>query len=170
MTRKEYYKYYHKIKPWAKKLFSARNRCNNKNNSNYNIYGGKGIKCFLTLKEVEFLWERYKANNLIRPSLDRKDSNKDYTLANCRFIEYSLNSLEGSRMSGIKCSKPVDQYSLDKKYIKTHKSIGDAAKSTGSYEHKYGIASCCRKAIYNNKRKLTAYGFIWRFKGESPEW
>lgn len=167
---KEYYILYHKKKPWAQKFFSARNRCNNKNNSNYYLYGGKGIKCRLTLEETEYIWKRDNANILKIPSLDRINSAKDYTLKNCRFIEYKQNSLQGAKQAGINLSKPVDQYTLTKKYVKTHKSIGDAAKSIGNYSYKYSIASCCRKEIYDGKRKLTCQGFIWRFKGESPEW
>lgn len=169
MNPESYYKY-HTTHPWAQKLFSARSRCNNPNGANWRIYGGKGIRCDLTIEQVKNMWFRDKADEMRRPSLDRKNSNKDYTFSNCRFIEYAVNALEGTRKAAITCAKPVDQYTLERKYVKTFKSIGDAARAIGDYEAKYSIASCCRKAIYDNKRKLTARGFIWAFKGESPEW
>lgn len=169
MTVKERYKFYHKNNPWSQKLFSARARCKY-DNPGHTCYKNKNIKCYLEIKDVKKLWFRDNAYLMDRPSLDRKNSYEDYTYKNCRFIEYKKNALQGSKQAAINLSKPVDQYTLNKKYVKTHKSIGDAAKSIGNYDYKYSIASCCRKAIYNNKRKLTCQGFIWRFKGESPEW
>lgn len=60
----------------------------------------------------------------------------------------------------------VDCYSLDGKYIKTYTSIGIAAKELGHID-KNGkgmtskICNCC------NGLKRTAYGFVWRYNGES---
>lgn len=86
------------LSPWKKSLYNARQRCNNSKNPDYKYYGGKGIKCFLSMFEIREIWIRDKANELNRPSLDRKDSNKDYTYCNCRFIELKDNAL-GSRLN-----------------------------------------------------------------------
>lgn len=77
--------------PWYIALCAARQRCNYKSNCNYKYYGGKGIKCLLTIKEIKQLWIRDNAESLVKPSIDRIDPNKDYTFANCRFIEHSQN-------------------------------------------------------------------------------
>lgn len=74
-------------------------------------------------------------------------------------IERALNSYNiYNRRSRI--YKPVDQYSLNKQYIKTFDSIYLASKQTNTdYSH---ISACC------NKKIKSAGGFLWAFKGESP--
>jgi len=79
-------------RPWYINWLSMRQRCNDKNTKFYKYYGGKGIKALLTLKGIKCLWFRDKAYFLKKPSLDRIDSSKNYTLKNCRFIEHSENS------------------------------------------------------------------------------
>jgi hypothetical protein len=69
----------------------AKNRCENTNNKNYSQYGERGIKFKLTKEEIKKLWYRDKASNLKQPSLDRKDGNKNYTYANCHFVEMDYN-------------------------------------------------------------------------------
>jgi hypothetical protein len=74
------------------RLYNLRSKCNNPNSQSYKYYGGKGVKCLLSLADLEFLWERDRAVQLSQPSLDRIDSNGNYELSNCRFIEHSENS------------------------------------------------------------------------------
>lgn len=93
--------YYRKIKAWQERnkdkvrlyrtLNNIKQRCNNPNDSKYKYYGGKGIKCRITLQDLKTLWTRDKAQELKQPSIHRKDSNKDYSLDNCQFIEMELN-------------------------------------------------------------------------------
>lgn len=83
---------YIKKNPWAGHLYNARKRCRYKGHDSYIHYGGKGIKCYLTRKEIYDLWFRDKAYNLSRPSLDRRNSNKNYDVSNCRFIELIENT------------------------------------------------------------------------------
>ena len=45
----------------------------------------------LTLKQVRKLWFRDKAHTMQRPSLDRINSDGNYTFNNCRFIELREN-------------------------------------------------------------------------------
>lgn len=86
-----YIKKYESGKPWLKTLANVRQRCNYVNDPKYQNYGGKGVKCFITLKEIETLWFRDKASEMVQASIDRKDSNKDYTFDNCQFIEMDEN-------------------------------------------------------------------------------
>jgi len=83
-------KYYNKH-PWYKFLKWARRRCNDSKTLSWSWYGGKGVKCLLTIDDVKKLWVRDDADNLLRPSLDRIDSDGNYVFENCRFIELTEN-------------------------------------------------------------------------------
>ncbi len=83
---------YRRLCPWWEHLRKARERCNNPRARKYENYGGRGIRCRLTIYQVAKLWFRDNAESLRRPSIDRIDSDKDYTLENCRFIELHQNS------------------------------------------------------------------------------
>lgn len=55
----------------------------------------------------------------------------------------------------------VDQYSMDGKLLNTYKSLTEAAYSIGkTIENVSSISSVCVG------RTFTAYGFVWRYKGE----
>ncbi len=85
-----YQKYYYKNR---KKMIlrNIKTRCENPKHNSYKNYGGKGIKANIRLEEIEYLGERDSAEKMKRPSVDRIDSNADYILGNCRFIEFSKN-------------------------------------------------------------------------------
>ena len=42
--------------------------------------------------DIEYLWKRDGAAAMMRPSIDRMNSKKDYTLNNCRFVESTKNT------------------------------------------------------------------------------
>lgn len=75
-----------KISPWLNRLVNAKARCKSTGN-----YGARGIKCLITAEEIKKLWFRDKAWLLNKPSIDRIDSNGNYTMENCRFIELDEN-------------------------------------------------------------------------------
>lgn len=77
--------------PWKKSFHNAQARCENKNEPKYAYYGGKGIRCFLTMEDVKDIYYRDQAWLMKIPSLDRIDSDKHYTLGNCQFIEFDKN-------------------------------------------------------------------------------
>ncbi len=83
---------YLKEHPWARRYFSARARCNNPKHAGYKYYGGKGVKCLMTLEQFKELWIKDKADLMKRPSIDRIDSDGNYCIENCHFIELSENS------------------------------------------------------------------------------
>lgn len=82
--------------PWHQVWANGIKRCTNKNNISYKWYGKKGIRFLLTLEDVKFLWLRDKASLMSKPSIDRKDHNKNYNIKNCRFIELKENVTESN--------------------------------------------------------------------------
>jgi len=85
---------YQKENPLRDLLCLIKQRCNYPKDKKYKYYGGKGIKNYLSYENLCFLWERDKAIKMKHPSIDRIDSNKDYTLENCQFIEMAINRIK----------------------------------------------------------------------------
>ena len=131
-------------------------RCNNSNASDYKYYGGKGIKNFLTKKDIEYLWFRDKAYLMNKPTIDREKSNEDYTLENCRFIEQSENSV---RMNLEYNAKAILQFDLKGNFIREFISIAEASRFMNtSYSNINGVLK---------NRQKTAKEFKWRYKYEN---
>jgi hypothetical protein len=95
-TRKSSAVYFNKY-PWLKHFYNARNRCRDIKAKTAKYYALKGIKFLISRDEIEFLWKRDRAAWLKRPSFDRKNAKKNYTLSNCRFIELSMNCSLGPK-------------------------------------------------------------------------
>ena len=76
---------------WANHYYNMRARCQISTTHKYKYYGGKGIKCLLTMEEIERLWHRDNAAAMKKPSLDRRESSGDYVFDNCQFIEFDDN-------------------------------------------------------------------------------
>jgi len=73
-------------------------------------------------------------------------------------VKHSYNNLNPKKRS-----KAVIQYDKKKKKIKEFNSIADASRETGA--HIVAISQCCRR----QKNRITAGGYIWRFKNEEKE-
>jgi len=91
-------------------------------------YGMKGIKNYLTLKDIQFLFERDKAYLLNKPSIDRKDPSKDYTLDNCQFIEYIENCGKDLRLKQGQWSRNFDKCFLCGSNQNKHNAFGYCIK------------------------------------------
>lgn len=137
--------------PWNITLRDILQRCNNPKKSNYKHYGGRGIKCFITAKELKELWYRDRAFEMEQASIDRKDNDGHYIFENCQYMELTKNISKG-RSEG----RHVFQYNLDGKFVKEYHSLVFAGQSTNISAETIG--ACC-----HNKTK-TAGGFIWKFK------
>jgi hypothetical protein len=135
--------------PWKRFLRSIKNRCNNKNAYKYNRYGGRGIKCQITLEEVKELWFRDKAYEMKRPSIDKIDNDSHYSIDNCRFLELSKNAENGN-------IKKVLQYELNGVFVKEWDGIKIAGKELHIAET--NISSCCVG------KRASAGGYIWKHK------
>lgn len=78
-------------KPWDATRRNIINRVK-KNSKDKRWYFDRGIKNFLKLEDVKYLWFRDKAYEMKKPSIDREDPFGHYELTNCRYIELSENS------------------------------------------------------------------------------
>lgn len=105
-------------RPWMLFLMRCRARCGNKSDK----YIKKGIKSFLVEEEIKYLWFRDKAWLLKKVSIDRIDNSGNYTLDNCRFIEWWDNCTAVCR------PKKIIQMDLQGREIKTWRSISSATK------------------------------------------
>ena len=154
--KKDLLQYRQKIKkesPWILTWYRINNRCNNTNNLDYPLYGGKGIKNKLTQEDCKFLWFRDKAYLLKQASIHRKNSNKNYTISNCCYIEQTENiGLANTENK----SKKVLQFTKKELFIQEHNSIRLASKLLNITE-----TNICNAL---SKRTRTAGGFIWKYK------
>ena len=82
---KEYWKKYYHGRPWAKTLRYIYKRC-----APSGLYWKKGIKNFLSMNDIEYLWVRDNAHLLKEPSIDRKNPKGNYTVDNCGNPDKSL--------------------------------------------------------------------------------
>lgn len=95
-NKKHIYKY---RRGWVKTLRGKmhqylgriRHRCNSVKAHNYKYYGGRGIKCYLNVNDLIYLWKRDNADKLRWASIDRIKNNEAYSRRNCRFIEHTEN-------------------------------------------------------------------------------
>lgn len=89
---------YNKLHPWYTHYCALKQRCNYRKYHSYHRYGGRGIKCLISLNDLKEIWFRDKAYNLTRPSLDRINNNGHYSKDNIMFIEHNKNcSKQGKR-------------------------------------------------------------------------
>ena len=87
---RQYKPVYRETHPWAKTWESIESRVNGRNGEEHKkYYYNKGIKNLLTFKDLRYIWFRDDANLMKRPSIHRKDSNKNYTISNCKYVEWS---------------------------------------------------------------------------------
>lgn len=77
--------------PWWVSYRGAKNRCLNTKDPAYESYGGRGIKFLMTVEDFKYLWFRDKAYEMEVPTVDRLDSDGNYELSNCEYVELQEN-------------------------------------------------------------------------------
>ena len=109
------------------------------------------------------LWNNWIESNydkMTKPSVDRLDDYKGYSLDNIQLMTWEENKAKGSRdrKNGVnnKKSKAVLQYDLQGNLIKEYYSIMQAERETK-------ISNVSISRVCNGKRK-TAGGFKWKYK------
>ena len=126
--------------PWRKTLYGIRSRCRDPKHP----YCRRGIKNFLSMIDIEYLWKRDRAWELKEPSIDRKDPSKNYTLDNCQYIEMAENRRKDtigkprrpevtSKMSEgmLKAHNSKQTKAERTKFIITHKNKGLTSDEVG---------------------------------------
>lgn len=97
-----------------------------------------------------------------KPSADRLDDFKPYTLDNLRITTWKENRLKGSKdiVNGVnnKNCKAVLQFDIKGNFIKEYHSISEACRV--SQADKKSVINCCK----GTPKYKTAKGFIWRYK------
>lgn len=141
MDKKEYLKQYYRKKPWAKTQNWINSRCCDKNSKYYK----KGIKNFLSLDDLKYLWKRDRAYQMKKPTIHRINNDGNYTLDNCKYLEFTEHFNV----------RPIKQLSKDGRLIKIWNSIGEAARCLSlDYSNILGV-------INKYQYKKTVGGFRW---------
>lgn len=126
-----------------------------------------------TAEPMYKLWELSGHDKDLKPSVDRLDDYKPYSLDNIRLIpwgehktRYATDAIAGLNT---KTCIAVDQFTLDGKFVKTHHSYKDAARSVNGIHSNIRIVACGKPIIRKNKDgstrsyiRTSAYGFIWK--------
>jgi len=105
-------------------------------------------------------WVKSEYNTYLKPSIDRIDDYKPYSLSNIRLTTWQENNSKGhhDRKNGInnKASHAVKQFTLDGVFIAEYHSLCEAQRNTDV--HQSHISRAC-KGIYKQSG-----GFIWKYK------
>lgn len=103
--------------PTYKSWSQAKERCTNKNNPNYNRYGGRGIEmCERWLNSFENFLADMGEKPTPKHSLDRIDNNKGYSPGNCRWAtnhEQSNNRHTSRHVTAFGETKTIPQWLRD---------------------------------------------------------
>ena len=139
------------------RLGSIKERCKYPSCYGYKYYGGKGIKCLLSLDDLEFLWHRDYAASMKSPSIDRIDSNGHYEISNCRFLEFSDNRARSSKKERYSQNNPckVIAFSVPEKLYKSIRRFNEDMED--ALKKKIGVSSivaiCIEQFLKNDLKK-----------------
>ena len=134
--------------------FNMKQRCTNKNRSDYKYYGGKNVSYADKWETFQGFWEDMEKGHFPQATIDRIDNNLGYFKSNCQWITRTENSSKDK-------FKPVIQYKVEgrtKIYIedlRVWSSVKEAAYELNLLQSK--ISAVCRK------NRKTHGGFGWKF-------
>ena len=87
----KYRKTHRKGLPWSTAYHNIYGRCNIPTTNKYSFYGGRGIRCLISISELKETYIRDSAWMLKHPSVGRINHDEDYCLANIRWQEFRTN-------------------------------------------------------------------------------
>jgi hypothetical protein len=141
---------------WIGTYNEIRRRCENIHSEHYKYYGGKGIKNLLTKDDLKILWFRDKAYLMKKPSISRRDHNKNYTVRNSFYEELSDNcrKVQLGKPRSEATKEKLRLFNTGRKLTEAHKlKIGESQKGRiFSIEHRQHLREAGKLAW--KKRKL----------------
>ena len=72
--------------PYLSRWVYVRDGCSDPNHINWKYSGKYDIKCQITPEDMKMMWERDKANEIVRPVFTRLDRDKHFTVNNSKFM------------------------------------------------------------------------------------
>lgn len=84
-----------------------KSRCDNPNHSKYKIYGGKGISYPEKWKSFDGFWEDMQNGYSEKLTIDRVDSNCNYSKENCRWVDYKEQNNNKSDNLKLECDGKI---------------------------------------------------------------
>ena len=133
-------------------------RCYNQKNPKYSIYGGKGIKvCDEWINDYD-CFKNWSYNNGYfegcNLSIDRIDSNQDYSPDNCQWISLSLNSAKANygrhknkSKKGVCCAYNTET-NINYEFINISKFCREHNLSRGCVSHR--LNNIIKNNVYKN--------------------
>lgn len=126
--------------PWYPSYNHAKGRCKTDG-----AYGRRGIKFLMTIEDFEYLWNRDNANGMDRPSIDRIDTDGNYILDNCRFIELRENMKRTRGWIKIILDNWDESITLKESSIKFNKTYDAIQRMAYVYKLNYKRDKCASK-------------------------
>ena len=140
-------------------------RCYNKNNTNYKNYGGRGIIVCDEWKDNFKLFYDWAINNNYNYNLtiDRIDGNGNYEPDNCRFVTTSIQNRNKKKTSKKTHSIYIGvTFELQRNKWKASIRYNNSTKNLGRYINEVDAAIARDNHIINNKLE----GFILNFPNQ----
>lgn len=96
--------------------YNMKHRCNSIWASKYEYYGGKGIRVEMSKEDLRKIWDRDSGATQKIPSIDRIDSDGNYTYENCRIVEMRFNNHRRWRNTFCRsCLKKIENREITKR-------------------------------------------------------
>lgn len=146
-------------------------RCDYPGVNGFHRYGGRGIKNFLTLEQLQQLYERDSGHLLSKPSIDRIDSDGDYTFDNCRFIEFLENTRRAISKPRSKCKRcNAVTYRTKSRLCKSCKPFGICRICSNPFPRKKSENTrFCNNCRFVTKQCPSCNASITRDRGRQPD-